>query len=175
MSKNKKNKRLEHFSGKGGKTGAGVRSGVGDDRAEAQTGNQRQRKNICSSFSPLMRQEGQEERSAHAQSPRPNPIPFQKDRRLATPHLRDQEMGGGKHCILCYPAWPNAPKCQASLGFNETGWNGAENSHPGHMGSTRSQLPPLSHHDLPPQSALWEAVTHEECISWIISSSGWFI
>lgn len=44
-----------------------------------------------------MRQEGQKEQSAHAQSPRP--IPFQMDRRLSHAHLRLQEMGGGKHCI----------------------------------------------------------------------------
>lgn len=67
------------------------------------------------SFSLLMRQ-GQKERSAHAQSPRP--IPFQEDRGLATPFFEPKKWVE-KHCILCYPAWPNASKCRASLGLNK--------------------------------------------------------
>lgn len=64
--------------------------------------NQPQRQTDLLSFSPLMRQEGQEEPRAHAQSPRPvpNPAPFPNPRRLATPiYLRLREkMGGGKRC-----------------------------------------------------------------------------
>lgn len=87
----------------------------------------------ASPFSPLMRQ-GQKERSAHAHSPRP--IPFQMDRRLATPISQSKKWV--EENIVSYPAWPNASECQASLGFNKTGWNGAENSHRGHMGGART-------------------------------------
>lgn len=99
---------------------------VGDDRAEAQKEKDRnhreRKKNVyLLSFSPLMRQEGQKERSAHAQSPRP--VPFRMDRRLATPiseskNWVEENIGSSVTKRFWMPSEPRI--------FNETGLNRPE-------------------------------------------------